>query len=117
MKKILVLLITFSLLFVGCGGEVESNSISTELYPTTVVDEPPEVIPTEEPDVIISNAAERLLVDLKIDSPGLHQDRTALVAASGNCVACHSGLRDADGNDVSFDSKWLYQASKVRRPG
>jgi len=107
MRKLFVLILVLTGLIVGCAGQPEPTTVSIE---PTQVEEAAEVpaveVPSEEPAVTIYASAERLLVDLEVALPDLHQDRTALVAGSGNCLACHSGLNDADGNDVSFDSKW-----------
>ncbi len=36
----------------------------------------------------------------------LPRDASDLVSASGNCSRCHTGLKDADGEDISFDNLW-----------
>lgn len=36
----------------------------------------------------------------------LPRDASDLVSASGNCSRCHTGLKDAEGEDISFDNLW-----------
>jgi hypothetical protein len=106
MKRVIGLIIILAFTFVSC---------SQQGAPTTPVVTPPvQPSPTSqmssetslETPPPASSAADRLLVDQTIPWPGLHQDRTDLVAASGTCSACHTGLADAAGSDVSFDTMW-----------
>jgi hypothetical protein len=36
----------------------------------------------------------------------LPRDASDLVSTSGNCSRCHTALKDADGEDISFDNLW-----------
>jgi hypothetical protein len=102
MKKMFIIWILIMVLLTSCG-EQPQLSVETEPVPTEVSTESPgEQDQGEEKP----SPAERLLVNQDVPPPGMRQDRTALVAAAGNCSACHSGLVDGDGNDVSFDSLW-----------
>jgi mono/diheme cytochrome c family protein len=107
MKKWMISWIVIVVLLVGCGGQAEpKHSPEVEVSTEESTQEP---VAEEEPTATTaptSSAAERLLVDQDVPPPGLLQDRTALVAAAGNCSACHTGLQDGDGNDVSFDNMW-----------
>jgi hypothetical protein len=106
MKKFTVLLVILAFTLVSCSqqGEPTTPVATPPVQPSPTSQIPPDTTPGSPPPA--GTAADRLLVDQAIPWPGLHQDRTDLVAASGTCSACHSGLADAAGNDVSFDSLW-----------
>jgi hypothetical protein len=108
MKKWMIFWIVIVSLLVGCGGQAEPTpSPEVEVSTEEPTKEPAvELQPTDTTAAPTSSAEERLLVDQDVPPPSLLQDRTALVAAAGNCSACHTGLQDGDGNDVSFDNAW-----------
>ena len=64
----------------------------------------PTYIPTITPKAESGNGI--LKIDAPFDPPNLPADRTKLVAASGECSACHSGLDNGEGIDYSFDTNW-----------
>lgn len=49
---------------------------------------------------------------------GLPNQASPLMVGSGNCAACHSGLRDSNGADVSVDTHWraTMMANSARDP-
>jgi hypothetical protein len=101
-----IVLFVFLVFLMGCTQEAQPTP-TFDSSPTSTTEQVEDSTQTPAgPTAQASTAEERLLVDQEILWPGLHQDRTDLVAASGNCMACHSGLSDAGGADVSFDARW-----------
>ncbi|MEJ2756886.1 MAG: hypothetical protein P8046_00260 [Anaerolineales bacterium] len=95
----LALLLFISLILVGCGGSTPAET-STSL---------PTKQPTEVQAATPTTAQSQAAVPFQnrnIDPPALAQDSSDLVSASGNCAACHSGLQDANGSELSFDTLW-----------
>jgi mono/diheme cytochrome c family protein len=103
MKRWLIVWIIVFGLLAGCAQQPQPTPTPQVTLDTP---EPTLEVLSAEPTTQFTSAAERLLVDQDVPPPGLRQDRTALVAAAGNCSACHTGLEDTEGNDVSFDTLW-----------
>ena len=107
MRKILPILIGITIFLIGCAEQAQTTALPADPTPVEEISTAPsDDVQPEETSAPDNAAAARLLVNREIPWPDLHQDRTALVAASGNCSACHSGLSDAAGSDVSFDTLW-----------
>ena len=101
MKRILSPVIFIALLLAGCGPDPIPNQIPGPTFPPpTKPAVIPETAPEQEP------VPERTFIDQDIEPPGLVQDASDLVSASGNCAACHAGLTSADGEDLSFTTLW-----------
>jgi hypothetical protein len=103
MKRWTIILVLIFALLVSCAQQAEPTPT-----PEVEMNTPEPTVESQptEPSKPFSSAADRLLVDQDVPPPGLRQDRTALVAAAGNCSACHTGLRDEEGSNVSFDAMW-----------
>ncbi len=83
----------------GCGGNAPVGSAT---IPPTV-----QPVDTQLPAPTDTQTAAAIPFNNRnIDPPALAQDSSDLVSASGNCAACHSGLQDAQGNELSFDTLW-----------
>jgi hypothetical protein len=105
MRKPLVTILVLAVLLVGCGPDPIPGQVPGPTFPppTAAPTTPAAVSPTTtEPEP----SASTLLVDRQVDPPGLPQDATELVSASGNCSACHTGLTGSAGEDLSFDTLW-----------
>ncbi len=100
------------LLLAACGTPAQTATLApTTIQPTTApAAETALPAPTEAPASTFLNR--------NIAPPGLPQDVSDLVSASGNCAACHTSLSDAQGNDISFDSLWrgTMMAQSARDP-
>lgn len=104
LPKMAVLFVLGALL-AGCGTSTPAetptqNQPDTEV-PATATVELVEPTPTSS----ISDAP-MTFNNRNVAPPNLAQDASDLVSASGNCVSCHTQLRDNQGNDTSFDSLW-----------
>ncbi|MCJ7626543.1 MAG: hypothetical protein MUO76_23880 [Anaerolineaceae bacterium] len=71
--------------------------------------------PTEKP---LPTATQPEPASMPDQGKELPKGSTDLVSASGNCVMCHTGLVDEDGNDASLDSLWraTMMANAARDP-
>jgi len=145
MYKRLCLLALITLLVAGCGGQASpqptvpppagptatlamatntSTPQPTETpLPATPEPTAEEPTPTEipaTPTVAAVEASPTPAPALAAEFPGapLATDRGAFFSASGACSACHTGLKDVAGTDVSLDTAWrsTMMANSARDP-
>lgn len=114
MKKIIVVTLILTLILAGCGTvqnsptpssptdtiESTDSEVSADT-PTEAADQPSDAAPTDLPAEQAPPFNNR-----NVELPGLAQDASDLVSASGNCAACHSGISGPTGDDLSFSTLW-----------
>jgi hypothetical protein len=90
--------LALALLLAGCQGEPPATASPTSAGPPRPTNTPP---PTATPIATPAGAAQALAIGAPLPT-----DRGKLFSASGACAACHAGMRDEAGEDVSIDREW-----------